>query len=84
MSTQEQDLTALRPIRKFAYDAVKALQAKCEAEHRAPVCASINDIISYVEELVKAELNGLVKDGTLSWYRNVNGMMLFRIENPID
>jgi len=74
----------MTPIQQFTYDVVKELQAKCEAEHRAPVCVSMHEITHAINEQVKTALNGFITDGTMSWSKNVNGIPLFKIQKPID
>lgn len=74
----------MTPISQITYDVVKELQAKCVAEHRAPVCVSMHEITRAISEQVKTALNGFIANGTMSWTQNVNGIPLFKIEKPID
>lgn len=74
----------MTPIQQIAYEAVKTLQEKCIAEHRAPVCASMNDIQRSISDQIKTALNGFITDGTMTWHKNVNGIPMFKIEKPID
>ena len=71
-------------ISQITYNVVKELQAKCEAEHRAPVCVTMHEINRAISEQVKTALNGFITDGTMSWTKNVNGIPMFKIEKPID
>lgn len=74
----------MTPIQQLTYDVVKRLQAKCEEEHRAPVCVNLLDIQREVNEMVKTALNGFIADRTMSWFKNLNGIPQFKIENPAD
>ena len=74
----------MTPIQQVAYETVKTLQEKCIAEHRAPVCVSMNDIQRSISDQIKTVLNGFIADGTMIWHKNVNGIPMFKIEKPID
>ncbi len=71
----------MTPIQQIAYETVKTLQEKCIAEHRAPVCVSMNDILRSINEQIKTSLNGFISDGTMTWHKNINGIPMFTIKN---
>lgn len=72
----------MTPLQEITYNIVKELQEKRVAEHREPVNVSMLDIQRAMNEMVKTALNGLVEDGTLSWFSNLNGIPMFKIQNP--
>lgn len=84
MSTERKSLNERTPIEQYAYAIVKELQAKCVAEHRAPVCVTLHEINKRATEDIKNALNGFIADKTMVWYKNVNGIPMFRIENELD
>lgn len=69
---------------EITYNIVKELQAKRTADHREPVNVSLLDIQRELYERIKSSLNGLVENGTMSWFKNLNGIPMFKIEKPID
>lgn len=73
----------MTPIEEITYIAVKEIQDKCIAEHRAPVNASLHAIQRDVMEKVKSALNSFVQNGTMEWHNNVNGVPMFTIVKPI-
>lgn len=73
----------MTPLQEITYNIVKELQEKRVAEHREPVNVSMLDIQRAMNEMVKTALNGLVEDGTLSWFSSLNGIPMFKIQNPI-
>lgn len=83
MVTESKSLAERTAIEQYAYAIVKELQEKCIAEHRAPVCVSLHDITRRVNEDIKAALNGFIADKTMVWFKNVNGIPLFKIENEL-
>ena len=73
----------MTPIQEATYNIVKELQDKRMAEHREPVNVSLLDIQRAMNELMRAALNGLVKNGTLTWFNSLNGIPMFKIQKPI-
>lgn len=73
----------MTPIQEIAYNIVKDLQDKRVAEHREPVNVSMLDIQRAMNELVKTALNSLVENGTMTWFNSLNGIPMFKIQNPI-
>lgn len=73
----------MTPLQEITYNIVKELQEKRAAEHREPVNVSMLDIQRAMNELVKTALNGMVEDGTMSWFSSLNGIPLFKIQKPI-
>lgn len=73
----------MKPIDEMIYFIVKELQEKRETDHLEPVNVSMLDIQRAMNEQVKTALNGLVEDGTLSWFSNLNGIPMFKIQKPI-
>lgn len=72
----------MTPLEQITYDIVKELQDKCEAEHRYPVCVSIHEITTVLNERTRAALNSFISNGTMAWHRNVNKIPMFKITNP--
>lgn len=73
----------MTPLQEITYDIVKELQDKRASEHREPVNVSMLDIQRSMNGLIKTALNGLVEDGTLSWFYSVNGVPMFKIQKTI-
>ncbi|MBD5357409.1 MAG: hypothetical protein HDR88_10465 [Bacteroides sp.] len=73
----------MTPIQEATYNIVKELQDKRMAEHREPVNVSLLDIQRAMNELVKLALNGLVENGTMTWFNSLNGIPMFKIQKPI-
>ena len=69
----------MTPLQEITYNIVKELQEKRAAEHREPVNVSMLDIQRAMNEHVKSALNGLVENGTKTWFSSLNGIPLFKI-----
>lgn len=72
----------MTPFEQITYDIVKELQDKCVAENRAPICVSMHEISKALTDRAKATLNSFITDGTMTWHQNVNGIPIFKIQNP--
>lgn len=81
---QRTPLSKRTPIEQLAYRVVKELQDKCIAEHRGPVCVSMHEITLKVTSEIKTALNGFIKDRTMTWSQNMNGIPLFTIKNELE
>ncbi len=79
----QRKLSELTIEERYAYELVKELQAKCEAEHRAPVNVNLNDLLKRSRDGIKSALNRFVEDGTMVWYKNINQIPLFEIKNEL-
>lgn len=73
----------MKAIDEVTYNIVKDLQNKRVAEHKEPVNISMLDIQQAINEKVKTSLNGFIENGTMTWYKNLNGIPMFKIKNPI-
>ena len=51
---------------------IKQLQDEKEAKNIQPVQATFSEIMERVRDCVKADLNTLVKDGTIEFHRTIN------------
>ncbi len=73
----------MKAIDEVTYNIVKDLQNKRVAEHKEPVNISMLDIQRAINEKVKTSLNGFIENGTMTWYKNLNGIPMFKIKKPI-
>lgn len=83
MSIERKPLNERTSVEQYAYAIVKELQEKCVSEHRAPACVSLHEITKRINEDIKTALNGFIADKTMVWYKNVNGIPMFKIEDEL-
>lgn len=70
-------------LKRYVLDKVQMLEAECRKQSREPICAPLPDIKKIVDKEVKAALNQLVADEVLTWYRNINGIPIFKSADKV-
>lgn len=74
------DEKELGALMDYALNMVRRHIDNKEISGKIPQFAYMNEMSSELMEDFKTVLNQLVKEGVLSWHRNINGMLMFEFK----
>lgn len=70
----------MTPFEEKIMEAVAEIVDVKRSTKRFPASASITEIMNSLKVEVKEALNGLYRQGKITWYENVNGIKMFSIK----